>query len=69
MDLKEQTRQGLEKRVKKIENFIETKGVGSTYLDKVRKTQRNVNLALAAASIVTILGVAVWVMNISKSDE
>ena len=40
MDIKHE----LETRVKKLEDLIETKGIGSKQLNKARKTQKYLNL-------------------------
>ncbi|NMM48553.1 hypothetical protein [Marinigracilibium pacificum] len=60
MDIKEKAKGQLEKRVLDIENFIAKKGVGSSYLNKAHRIQRNVNLAIAAGAILTIAGVTIW---------
>lgn len=62
MDLKKRTKEELEDKIKSLENFIASKGIGSQYLDKMKKTQRNVNLFLFAGALTTIVGVAAWAL-------
>jgi len=60
MDVKEKARKELEDRVKKLENIIAKKGVGSEYLEKAERMQRNLNLALIIGSTAVILGLTAW---------
>ena len=60
MDLKEKTRKELEGRVKRLENIIAKKGVGSEYLEKAERVQRNLNLALILGSTAVVLGLTAW---------
>jgi ribosome-associated translation inhibitor RaiA len=68
MDITKQAKEQLEKRVKKIEDFIAEKGVGSAQLAKARKVQRNINLVIVLGSFVTLAGVTVWVLNSMRED-
>ena len=63
MEFNKTIKEELEGRIKRLENFIESKGLGSGKLSKARKTQRNVNLAIFVGSLVTIVGVAFWALN------
>ena len=57
---------GIKERAKEVvdktDDFIAEKGLGSRYLDKARSAQRNLNFAAAAASVVVIAGVAIWLV-------
>ncbi len=68
MDLKQKTKEQLETRVKDLEDFIARKGIGSSYLSKVEKAQRNVNLLLVAGITTTVIGLAVWLSS-GKSED
>ena len=59
MDIREE----FEGRVKRIENFIENKGIGSKQLKKARKVQRRVNAVVLLGSIITVAGIAIWALN------
>ncbi|MFW5758957.1 MAG: hypothetical protein ACOC4J_04490 [Bacteroidota bacterium] len=59
MDLREE----FEARVKKLENFIEEKGIGSKQLSKVRDIQKKTNVAIFLGSVITIAGIAIWALN------
>ncbi len=63
MDITKQAKEQLEKRVKKIEDFIANKGVGSAQLAKARRVQRNINLAIFLGSFITLAGITVWVLH------
>ena len=60
MDIKGKTRKELEKRVEKLERMIARKGVGSEYLQKAEKVQRDINLALILGTSAVVLGLAFW---------
>ncbi|NHE57874.1 hypothetical protein [Cyclobacterium plantarum] len=60
MDITKKAKEELEDRLDKIEAFIASKGIGSTYLKKAQKTQRDINLALVLSGVVTIAGLALW---------
>ena len=68
MDINEKVKTELEGRVKKIEDFIADRGLGSKQLQKARRAQRNVNLAVFVGSLITIAGITVWALS-SNSDE
>ena len=63
MDITKQAKEQLEKRVKKIEDFIANKGVGSAQLAKARRVQRNINLAIFLGSFITLAGITVWLLH------
>ncbi len=59
MDLKEE----FEARIRKVEQLIEKKGVGSSQLNKAKKVQKTVNLGLFVGSLITVAGVTYWLFN------
>jgi hypothetical protein len=67
MDISEKVKTELEGRIKKIEDFIADRGLGSKQLQKARKAQRNINLAVFAGSLIAIAGITVWALS-SNSD-
>lgn len=69
MDITKQAKEQLEKRVKKLEEFIANKGVGSAQLTKARRIQRNINLAVVVGSFITLAGITVWVLHNMEEDE
>ena len=69
MDISKQAKEQLEKRVKKLEEFISNKGVGSAQLAKARRIQRNINLAIVLGSFITLAGITVWVLHNMEDDE
>ena len=69
MNITERAKSELENRMTRLENFIADKGVGSSYLNRAKKVQRNVNLAIALGCVVTIAGITVWAMSGSSEDE
>ena len=60
MDIKDKTRRELEKIVEKLENLIASKGVGSEYLQRAERAQRDLNLALMIGSAAVVLGFTAW---------
>ncbi len=68
MDITKQAKEQLEKRIKKVEDFIASKGVGSAQLAKARRVQRNINLAIILGSFITLAGITVWVLNNMDED-
>ncbi len=69
MDINEKTKTELEGRIKKIEDFIADKGLGSKQLQKARKAQRNVNLAIFAGSLVALAGITAWALSRSHEEN
>ncbi|MBN2732601.1 MAG: hypothetical protein JXR26_09245 [Balneolaceae bacterium] len=66
--MKEETRGALERRVKELEEVIARKGVGSDYVQKARRVQRDINIALMLGAATTIVGIAAWAL-LSSGDE
>jgi len=62
------TRDALERRVKELEGVIARKGVGSDYVQKARRIQRDANIALMLGAAATVAGIAAWVL-MSSGDE
>ena len=69
MDITEKAKGELEKRIKKVEDFIAERGVGSSYLERARKAQRNLNIAIVMASVVTLAGITVWAISKLYDDD
>jgi hypothetical protein len=69
MDITKQAKEQLEKRVKKLEEFIANKGVGSAQLVKARRIQRNINLAIVVGSFITLAGITVWVLHNMEEED
>jgi|AntRauTorcE11897_2_1112592.scaffolds.fasta_scaffold02352_7 hypothetical protein len=59
MNTKEKTAHEIEKRLNKVESLIAEKGVGSDYLSRAHRVQRDLNIALLAGSIVLVAGISV----------
>mgnify|MGYP006273712979 FL=1 len=60
MDTKEKTAREIERRLHKIERLIAEKGVGSEYLGRAERIQRDLNIALFAASVGVVAGLSIW---------
>jgi hypothetical protein len=69
MNITEKAKTELDKRVQRIEDFIAEKGVGSSYLSRAKRVQRNVNLALVLGGILTLAGLTAWALTSSHSDD
>jgi len=63
MEFSKQIKDELEGRIKKVEDFIAERGVGSKQLRKARNVQRNVNLAILAGSIITLAGITLYTIS------
>lgn len=66
--MKNKTKDALERRVKELEGIISRKGVGSDYMQKARRVQRDINIALMLGAATTIVGVAAWAL-LNSGDE
>lgn len=60
MSLKDKTREELENRIRELEDVIARKGVGSKYLQKAERIQRDLNLALILGTATAVLGATAW---------
>ena len=63
MEIKEKTRRELEKRVDILEDLIASKGLGSEYLQKAERVQRNINLVLLIGSTAVLFGLTAWAVH------
>ncbi len=59
MDIREE----FEGRVKKLETFIEEKGLGSKQLARAKEIQKKTNAFVFLGSIITVAGIAIWALN------
>ena len=69
MDINEKVKTELEGSIKKIEDFIADKGLGSKQLQKAKRVQRNINLAIFVGSLITIAGITVWALNSHNEED
>lgn len=69
MDISDKVKSELEGRIKKIEDFIADRGLGSKQLQKARKAQRNINLAVFAGSLIAIAGITVWALSSNSNAD
>ncbi len=68
MSIKDKALNEVETRIEKIERAIAKNGVGSNYLSKAERIQRDVNIGLALGGIALIAGATAWAL-LSKSDN
>lgn len=68
MSLKEKSRKELEKKIEDMEKLIAKKGLGSDYLSKAERIQRDINLALILGGAATLVGVAAVALLKSRGD-
>jgi len=68
MEFNQKIKDELEGRIKKLEDFIADKGIGSKQLNKARNVQRNVNIAVVVGSLITVAGITIWALS-SNNDE
>lgn len=66
-ETKEKIESGVETRLRRVEDLIAERGIGSAQLSRAKTIQRNVNLAIAVGSIITVAGIAAWAL--SGSDD
>ncbi|SMO76322.1 hypothetical protein [Gracilimonas mengyeensis] len=60
MDLKNKTRKELETKIEDLERLINKKGIGSGYLSRAERLQRDLNLAVILGGSAALLGAAAW---------
>lgn len=60
MEIRAKTKKGLEKGVQKIDKFIARHGIGSSYLTRARKIQRNINVAILVGVVTSVAGIFIW---------
>ena len=68
MSLKNKTKKELQSRVEELEGIIAKKGVGSDYLSKAERIQRDLNLALILGGAAALVGVTAWTLFNSKEE-
>ncbi len=68
MDITAKAKDELDKRIRSVENLIANRGFGSDKLNKAKKMQRNVNLAVVLGGIITIAGITVWALTNSDNE-
>lgn len=68
MSLKNKTKKELQSRIEDLERTIAKKGIGSDYLSKAERIQRDVNLALILGGAATLIGVTAWTLFKSTGD-
>ncbi len=68
MKATEKTRKELEKRVEKLERLIAKKGIGSDYLGKAERVQRDLNLGLFIGTSAIVAGLTIWSIYHFKGD-
>jgi hypothetical protein len=68
MSLKNKTKKELESRIEELEGLISKKGIGSSYLSKAERIQRDLNLALILGGAATLIGVTAYSLFKSKGD-
>lgn len=62
MNIQEKTRAELEDKIERLENIISKNGIGSDYLAKAERVQRDLNIALILGATTTILGLTAWTL-------
>jgi len=60
MNTKEKTVNEIQKRLNEVERLIAEKGVGSDYLSRAHRVQRDLNIALFAGSVGLVAGIGIW---------
>ncbi len=65
--IKEKTLKELENKVNDLENFIAKKGIGSSYLSRAEKIQRNFNIGLFVGGVAIVGGIIAYTL--LKDDE
>jgi hypothetical protein len=69
MDITKKAKEELEARIQKVEKFIAERGLGSSYLEEAKRVQRNINLGILMASVITLAGITVWIINKMEDDD
>ena len=68
MSIKEKTLEELEGKLDEIEDVIAEKGIGSSYLEKAKRVQRDVNLGLMLGGVATALGLTAWAVLAGRNN-
>lgn len=69
MEFTEKIKDEFEARIKKLEDFIADRGIGSKQLSKARKAQRDVNLAVFTGGLVALTGLTLWALSRITKDH
>jgi len=69
MEVNKKIKEELEGKIKGLEDFIAENGIGSKQLSKVKKAQRNGNLAIFLGGLITIAGITIWAINRNSDDD
>ena len=68
-DLTKKTKEELEARINHLERLISKKGIGSSYVSKVEKIQRRVNIVVVLSAITAVAGLVTWLSLRGGDDE
>jgi len=66
--IKERTLKELENKVNDLENFIAKRGIGSSYLSRAEKIQRNINIGLFVGGVAIVGGILAYAL-LKEDDE
>ncbi|GAA5030296.1 hypothetical protein GCM10011506_19350 [Marivirga lumbricoides] len=66
MKLTEKLKHEFEDKVNGLGDLINKRGLGSGYVTKAKKAQRNANIALLAIGALAVVGIVTW---ISKNNH
>lgn len=66
--IKEKTLKELENKVNDLENFISKRGIGSSYLSRAEKIQRNLNISLFVGGVAIVGGIVAYTL-LNSDDE
>ncbi|HET8858882.1 hypothetical protein [Marivirga sp.] len=67
--IKEKTLKELENKVHDLENFIAKRGIGSSYLSRAEKIQRNVNIGLFVGGLAIVGGIVAYTLLKDNEDD
>ena len=67
--IKEKTLKELQTKVHDLEGFIAKNGIGSSYLSRAEKIQRNLNISLFVGSVALVGGIIAYSLLKSHDDE
>jgi hypothetical protein len=67
--IREKTLKELENKVNDLENFIAKKGIGSSYLTRAEKIQRNLNIGLFVGGVAIVGGIVAYSLLRSDNED